>query len=122
MRTVTINKIRLTQVVKKNRDNHRSEFEKAIEQYREALTTYLNEQIDEVKQGKVIEHFIKLPQPEDHTSSYDQVLEMLDMSVDDTIELTFIEFSQYVRDDWGWKQNFSDSSTALTAYNRSKKL
>jgi hypothetical protein len=45
---------------------------------------------------------IDLVQPRDHTSDYDRVIMMLEMSVDDTIVLDANEFDQYVRDVWAW--------------------
>lgn len=121
MQKVRVNKGELLAVVQKNRDNHRAEFEKALAEYKEALTTYLNEKIEEVKAGRLVEHYIKLPQPEDHTDDYDQVLEMLAMSVDNEIELDYSDFARYVRDDWGWKGQFMASTQTLSTYNMEKK-
>lgn len=41
---------------------------------------------------------------------------MLAMSVEDQIELTSQEFAQYVRDDWAWKRQFTDTIDATTQY------
>ena len=44
------------------------------------------------------------------TKEYDQVIDMLDMSVDSEIELTHSEFRQYVRDEWGWSEMFNTTA------------
>lgn len=54
--------------------------------------------------------------PEDHTDEYDQLLEMLAMSVDDEVELTAQEFAQYVRDDWSWKHQFTRTMRRNSTY------
>jgi hypothetical protein len=118
MRSVTMRKEELRGLVQANRNNHRRAFEKAIVEYRKAVITELDRMIERVKSGDVIEHFIRLPQPDDHTKDYDQVLDMLDYSVDKNIELTHSEFAQYVQDDWGWKDAFTTTSQTLQTYNR----
>jgi hypothetical protein len=52
---------------------------------------------------------------------------MLEMSKEDTIELTQQEFSQYVQDDWHWKDQFlfsnmNYSSAAATAYSARQEI
>lgn len=117
MQTTRIQKEKLREIVQRNRDNHRGEFEKALGEYKKAVIHYLGEQIKRAEQGLIVDNYISIPQPEDHTVDYDQVLEMLDLSVDDTIELTYRDFSQYVRDDWGWKGQFATTNATLAAYN-----
>lgn len=121
MQNVKISKDRLRKVVQENRDNHRKQFEEALDDYKKALESYLSEKIEDIRKGVLIDHYISLPQPQDHTDAYDQILEMLDMSVDKEITLTFGEFKQYVRDDWGWKGEFETSSSTLAMYNRTQR-
>lgn len=111
MQKVRINKEKLRDVVQENRNNHRDIFEKAIEGYRKAVINRLEQMIDDAKANRKINTFVNLTQPEDHTEDYDQVLEMLELSVDDTIELTHSEFAQYVQDRWSWSGKFMATSS-----------
>lgn len=115
MRNVRIEKNKLQEAVQKNRDAHRGEFEKACEDYKGACVHYLEKQIEQVKAGVIVEQYMRIPQPEDHTEDYDRILRMLEMSEDEIIELNEPEFAQYVMDDWGWKGNFYASSATLAA-------
>ena len=112
MREVRIAKDKLRARVQENRDQHRSVYERAIEGYRVTVIEWFNAQIDRAKKGGPFEVAFSLPRPEDHTGDYDRVLDMLDMSEDDVITLTDTEFTQYVRDDWGWKPVFEATSAS----------
>jgi len=53
--------------------------------------------------------------PMNQTPEYDQAIRMLEMSVEDEVELTAGEFSQFVMDRWHWKQQFSATNSAYIA-------
>lgn len=111
MKTVKIDKKKLIDKLNENRKNHRELFDKAFEGYRQECIRLLSENLDSLKAGKkVIVKFYELA-PEDHTTDYDTVLNMLNMSVDDNIELTYQEFQQYVEDNWNWRAQWSASNT-----------
>jgi len=48
--------------------------------------------------------------PRSHLDDYDRVIEMLQWSRDEYIELTQQEFDQYIRDEWHWKREFVTSN------------
>jgi len=102
-----MDKERLRERVQANRDQHRAIFESAVEGYRGAVMKWFGAQMDRLRDGKDdFQVSFTGTRPQDHTEDYDRVLDMLDMSEDDTITLSEDEFAQYVRDDWGWKRNF----------------
>ena len=103
MRTVTVKKAALLGTVTENREAHREIFLKAQEGYREDMIAELELRLKEAREGKVIRRAITMPEPSDHTSDYDRVIAMLNMSVDDEIELDEHEFECFVLDQWGWK-------------------
>jgi hypothetical protein len=107
---VEVHKDELLEKLQRNRDNHRATFEKALEGYKRELYKELNYRISELTAGRVPNRHIQLPEPEDHTNDYDRVITMVEMSVSDTIKLTAQEFAQFVMDDWGWKQAFTNTS------------
>lgn len=115
MREVTVTKEDLRSRVQHNRDEHRQVFEKALDIYRERILQHLEAKIAQVKKGEKIEHYIALPEPEDHTKDYERVLSMIDMSVDEQITLTSLEFAQYVMNDWPWRESFAANTGSYLA-------
>jgi len=109
-----INKSTLIKTIQKNRDSHRAIFEKAIKAYQKKLEKILLDKLEQVKKGSKIKTYFNLPEPEDHTKDYDRVLQMLEMEVGDTIELEENEFSQFVMDNWVWKNEWVNNTLAYT--------
>ena len=115
MRTVRIDKRELLVVVGDNRNAHREVFVAAVEAYRSQALIQLQQRIDEIMSGKQFVLGFALPVPEDHTADYDEVLRMLDMSVDEVVELDQQEFQQFVMDDWSWTRAWQSSTASYMA-------
>jgi len=107
---VSIKKDELITKIRANRANHQAIFEEALEGYKKEIIKLLEERLAAAKQGKRISHYITLVQPESHLDDYDRVLEMLEMSTQDTITVSETQFAWYARDEWDWKQNFLSRS------------
>ena len=114
MRTVRINRDEFVAKVQKNRDAHRSVFEHALEGYRERWIEELERRLQDVRRGRAIDQYFRLPEPENHTGDYDRVLTMARMSVDEVVELSEDEFAMYVMDQWAWKNDFARTATMYT--------
>ena len=105
--------------ITENREAHRALFLKAHAGFRDELEARLEEFLEEVRRGEKVDAaklftIARLPIPEDRTGDYDAVLDMLAMSTDAQIELAEHEFRQYVRDEWGWKQQWLASAAMYT--------
>jgi hypothetical protein len=114
MRTVKVNKEELLTKLRENRDQHREVFLKAQDGYRQFLIKELEQRLDEAQKGMKVDRFIRLEEPEDHTSDYDRVIMMAEMSIDDEITLSDVDFGQYVMDNWAWKQAFAATAGTYT--------
>jgi len=101
--------------ITKNRDRHRSIYERAMEIYREKAIEQLNSFTDDLKAGKNPKLYINLPVPEDHTRDYDAMLDVLTSSIDTTCILDQERFRQYVRDEWDWKAKFLGTVNSYVA-------
>jgi len=112
MGEVTVEREALLARIKENRAKHRDVFLKAIERYREAVIRELEASLAAAREGKRIRTSISLIEPMDHTREYDQVIDMLGMSVEKNITLSQREFSQYARDEWQWKEQFSNTANS----------
>lgn len=119
MKTVNVDKARLREIVARNRDTHRAQFEESLDGWHRAAIAELDRLLTDAKANRINRVYVNLPRPEDHTLDYDRVLEMLDMSVDDVVELSEQEFAHFVQDNWGWKNQWlisnSGYSTSVSA-------
>lgn len=115
MKTVRIKKAELREIVAANRERHVATFEQAWVRYRELVLEELDAMRDEALAGKKIRRSISLVEPQNHADDYDQLLRMLDLEVSEEVELGYSEFTNYVMDDWGWKQQWNDSTAVYLA-------
>lgn len=105
----------LLEKVKENRAEHRKVFEDALAGWEEAVTKRLAQMVKNAKEKKKFELMVGLPQPQDHTSEYDRVIAMLELSVDETVVIDHRQFAQFYMDDWGWKGDFITTAAAYTS-------
>lgn len=121
MKTVKVKKQELITILTKNRAEHHDIFLEAQKNYRTAAIEVIDKQLELAKNNKpfVLTEITELVQPADYTKEYDRVLQMLEMSVDDIIEITAQEFQNFVQDIWNWSQNWSISNSG---YSNSPKL
>lgn len=114
MKDQTFEKTKLVERIKQNRMAHQDTFASGIEGYGGEVQRQAAAIIKRVKAGDNNVHgalwdMAQLPRPEDHTSDYDAVIDMLELSSDTEIVLTYADFVRYVRDDWPWKGAFTAS-------------
>lgn len=108
---VTVDKKQLLEFLRKNREAHRGIFLKACDGYRAKAIEVLDAMLTDAKSGKKIRQSIELVEPQDHTSDYDRVIRMLDMSQADQIKISEGQFRSYVLDEWSWMAQFAGSTS-----------
>ncbi len=106
---VLLDKADLLEKVTINHAKHRARFEEAMEGYKTKAIGLLYDHIERIKDNAPEKVFVQLPMPEDHSADYERVIEMLEWSKDDELELNEQEFSTYVLDQWGWQETFSQT-------------
>ena len=111
----TMDKVRLREIIQANRDKHRTVFLAALDGYRREAILLLEERLAALRDGKTPRLNLGLTVPVDHTSDYDNVLQMLDMDLSDTWTMDEGDFAQYVRDQWQWKRDFLRTSSVYAA-------
>ena len=104
---VLLNKDALLEQVRENYALHREKFEEAMDGYKAKVVGLLEEHIQRIRDNAPEKVFIQLEMPEDHSKDYERVIEMLEWSKDDDLELDEQEFATYVLDQWGWQEGFS---------------
>lgn len=120
MKTVTVAKDKLQNVLKANRFEHRHNFEEAQKGYRAKAIEVLDKALQDAREGRKIRTYIELEAPIDQTKDYDRAIQMLEMSVDENIQLSEQEFAEYVLDDWSWKHQFTATHALYAGANGSK--
>lgn len=106
--------------VKNNRDTHAEEYATALKGYylevQEQLDTIAKEARKAVKLAaeendpERLAFEVMARKPENHTTDYDRVIDMLELAQNAEIELDEQEFAQYVRDEWTWKRVFAETA------------
>ncbi len=124
MRDVKVSKNTLLSKVITNREKHIAAYDEAIAGYKEAALLAIEDavgklrrSIDDLKLGEVITLAavrFSLPVPENHEKDYDQVIAMLEMSVDDVLTIKSDEFACFVMDDWDWKEVFAATNKSYS--------
>lgn len=97
-----------------NRAAHVKEFEEAREGYLAELEDKLTKMLNEVKTADLyteVNTYIDLDKPKSHEKDYDRIIDVLEMTTADTVNLTLGEFDKYVRDNWEWTDSFKMSNS-----------
>lgn len=113
MKTVTVKKAELLEKLRSNRQRHHELYLKAEEGYRITVIEELNRQLMLAQKGVPTRRYIEFDPPSDHTDDYDLAIQMLEMSVSETVTIEAHELQCYVRDKWPW---FSETLIKNTAY------
>lgn len=98
-----------------NRDFHIDDYLEMMEYYEIDVERLANELLERVKNRDYSLMTVVATKPESYESDYNAVIEMLEMSVDDEIELSNQEFKQYVMNEWNWKGGFDMLKTVYNS-------
>lgn len=103
----TVNRLKLLERLKENRKKHSAIVEEAQAGYLVFAIKKANEALAALKEKKMVSlQSFTLQLPEDYTSAYDTVIQMLEWSTDEVITLGADEFRQLVEDRWDWREGF----------------
>lgn len=108
-RSVNVARSQLLEAIKKNREIHAAEYEVALVDFKTRLQEDLKAALEKVatKEPRDLSRFsVAVRFPQSHVQEYDDVIEMLEMSVDDTIELDSESFKAYIKNEWSWTNQF----------------
>ena len=111
---VTVEKNALLSTLKENRESHALMYQEAMEVYRKQMIDTLNQLVDTLKAGKDVEHFIRLPIPEEHTDDYDRAIKMYEWHIGNEVTLDSQRFNELVLNEWGWSSSFVSNTASYT--------
>lgn len=116
MENIRVSKQELLKVVRENREKHKTEYLEAIKAYRVKAADLLNQELQKIVSGDKFQVRFDLVKPESHEKEYDLAIKMLEMSVDETIEISQQEFNELVNDEWNWKYSFNTAYFSNRTY------
>ena len=97
-REVSIEKSKLIEKIKENRDIHIKEYDEAVIAYKKEADIQLKKLTKNLKDG-VLTLRLNLVTPVNRSSEYDKVIEMFEWEIADIVKLTQREFNEYIHDD-----------------------
>lgn len=115
MQAVVVSKRRLLSILKKNRAAHRSTFLDALAGYKRQFVIELERILEKARNGSAFTSVVSLEMPQDHTSDYNRVIGMLELTKERTIRLDEREYAMYVEDRWGWQADFLTTASAYSS-------
>lgn len=108
---VTVDRKTLLETIKKNREKFREDYELAKKGFRIELRKELAKKIRLLDEGKKVDLTFKNHKPDNHLSKYDEIIEMLEMSGANEVELDSDAFKKYVKNEWDWARYWHTSNS-----------
>lgn len=97
----------LLEKINANREQHAKDYRESDAGFKEQAIKALESALEDAKCNKCVRlTFNDLIRPVSYLKDYDKAIMMLEMCTEKEIEVSSIEFSQYVMDEWNWKQSF----------------
>ena len=115
--TVTVCRLKLLQALKNNLEIHISEYKEATEDYKVIATCFAQQLLHEVSHGNFKNMVFKIQEPISYESKYQDIIDMLEISVVDRIELDSQAFKAYFKNEWDWTSSFKNYSASLKSLN-----
>lgn len=141
-RSVEVNREKLIETLKTNKEKHIEEYKKALIGYREVATAKLKEDgeiartelennlkqiaddiqgFDPEKPHRFSDHFILIQRvimtlsvPKSYADMYGAAIDMALWDVNDNLKLTYFEFQCFVRDKWDWTEDFQTTNMSYS--------
>lgn len=115
-RSVNVSRIELITALKTGRERHEIDYATAAQDYEDAAVKFLTDALKRAKKGDLSNITFKLPKPENHVADYDEIISMMERSVDETISLDSTSFRAYFLGEWDWKRGFDMATASLGGY------
>lgn len=108
---VTVQRTNLLSILRTNRAKHALDYSSALDAWKDALTKETADLAKRTAKGDFKNIRIESEKPSHHLNNYDEVIEMLELSVDDNITLDKDSFRSFIKDEWHWKSSFTSTLT-----------
>jgi hypothetical protein len=113
-RLISVDKLKLIEKIKENRENHIKEYGEAVEAYKEEALRQLKKLTKEAKGGS-LNVFLNLISPVNNTEKYDDLISQFEWDEKLQIQLTTYEFNEYIKDKTSWAVAANESNVFYSA-------
>lgn len=96
-RNVIIDKTKLIETLKANKEAHIKDYDEAVVAYIEEVNKQLVELKNKIDSGDM-NIYLTLTKPINHTKKYDEIIQLFEWEINENVELTKNEFDAYVLD------------------------
>lgn len=114
--TVNVDRHELIKAISAGLVKHEQELLEARTEYRTAVTLFLTEALNRTTKGDFNDVHLKLQPPVSKRQQYTDVIEMLRVSVDSTIQLDSEAYRAYYKNEWPWTASFNESVGAIKQF------
>lgn len=106
--SVRVNKIKVLETLKSNKEMHHKEFEEAIEGWITKAQDNVTAILIELKANNArdVKLDIHLPKPISFEKEYEKAIKMIELEVRDEIDISKHDFERFFLDEWEWKDAF----------------
>lgn len=107
-RKVEVNKNELLTQLKKNKELHIEELKETQEEYNDAYILAVEKLLESAKtRPGIINNNIHLSAPTSHVKEYGDIIDMLEFSTQESLEITMEEYKSWVKNEWSWSESFA---------------
>jgi hypothetical protein len=125
-RSVNVNRLELLAKLRENLEVHRAEYKEALAEFHVRLAEDLKlaaKKVAKTENAADLKNFsFSIQFPPNHEQDFVDVIEMLEMSVDDTINLDSESFKAYIKNEWNWQHHFRAAKMAYASVGSSLSL
>lgn len=118
-RSVNVSRTELLTKLRENLVIHEREYAEALVEFKTRLEADLKLALKKVSKEedpkKLLGFRFHLQAPQDHSNDYREVIEMLEMSVDENINLDSQSFRAYIKNEWHWRHAFLATKSSYGA-------
>jgi len=109
MQTVNVDRIKLLEALKANLEIHRTEYAQALIDFKDRLEQDLKlaaKKVSKTEPKDLRDFNFTVNFPQNHEREFIEVIDMLEHSVDTTINLDSASFRAYIKNEWAWAHSF----------------
>ena len=140
MNEIKVEKQKLLDIIKSNKDEHINEYNEAMRGYRigvvvgleqlskdvKVFAKEIKDALEEARTGGEMKTqfnlntyvpFQDLIKPESHGKDYETVIGMIELDTSTEVELYTSEYKNYVQDEWAWTDAFEMQITGSSLFN-----
>lgn len=115
-KSVNVEKVALLEKLKANLQTHKQDYKEAVEGYKikvenDFIVALRRVQATSAEALVGINMSMNCTPPNNHEDDYNEIIMMLEMSVDEIINLDSHSFKQYVMNEWAWSRSFTATAS-----------